>query len=106
MKDPCSVLWDVTWNNLGTMELIPGKRDTHSGGPSRLVLYLRNVAVEAHRIDSKELVRIVKCNPETNQATQIYAAIQQAVSTYGPERGDQVFTITIYYHYKFWCLLA
>lgn len=89
MKDPCSVLWDVTWNNLGTMELIPGKRDTHSGGPSRLVLYLRNVAVEAHRIDSKELVRIVKCNPETNQATQIYAAIQQAVSTYGPERGDQ-----------------
>eukprot|EP00250_Pteridium_aquilinum_P021886 c25256_g1_i1 orf=924-13886(-) len=88
MKDPCSVLWDVTWNFLGSMELIPGKHDTHK--PSRLVLHLRIGAVDAHRNDSKELVRIVKCTPETDQASQISAAIQQAMSIYGPGRQGSV----------------
>ncbi|KAI5061209.1 hypothetical protein GOP47_0023714 [Adiantum capillus-veneris] len=86
MKDPCSVLWDVTWSNLGAVELSHGKHNMQNGRPSRLILHLRNGAVEAHRMDLKELVRVIKCDPETDQASLIYSAIQQALSLYGPEK--------------------
>lgn len=85
-KDPCSVLWDVTWKDIRSMELIPGKHDPQNERPSRLVLHLQDGPVDDHRIDSKDLVRIVKCNPGTNQAAQIRAAIQQAMSTNAPDQ--------------------
>ncbi|MCO5593423.1 hypothetical protein L7F22_047437 [Adiantum nelumboides] len=86
MKDPCSVLWDVTWSNLGAMELSHGKHELQNGCPSRLILHLRSGAVDAHRMDSKELTRVVKCDAETDQASLIYSAMQQALSSYGPEQ--------------------
>ncbi|KAH7429913.1 hypothetical protein KP509_09G071300 [Ceratopteris richardii] len=86
MKDPCSVLWDVTWENLGTIELARGKQDSLSQPASRLILHLRTAAPEAHRTDMKDSVHVIKCDSKSNQAVIIYSAIQQALSRYGPDR--------------------
>ncbi|KAK4265962.1 hypothetical protein QN277_026944 [Acacia crassicarpa] len=78
-KDPCSILWDVLWDDLGTMELTNGKKDSPEAPPSRVILYLN------HRsLDSKENVRIIKCNSESKQAFEVYLAIEHAMNTYGP----------------------
>ncbi|KAI8561923.1 hypothetical protein RHMOL_Rhmol04G0379800 [Rhododendron molle] len=77
-RDPCSVLWDVLWDDLVTMELTHGKNDQQNAPPSRLVLYLQSRSTE-----SKELIRVIKCYRESNQAFQVYSSIEQAMSTNG-----------------------
>ncbi|KAI3834068.1 hypothetical protein MKX03_035864 [Papaver bracteatum] len=78
-RDPCSVLWDVLWDDLMTMELTHGKKDHQRGPPSRLVLYLQTRSTE-----SREQTRIIKCIRESQQAVEIYSSIEQAMSIYGP----------------------
>lgn len=80
-RDPCSVLWDVLWDDLVTMELTHGKKDQQNAPPSRLVLYLQTRSTE-----SRELLRVIKCYRESNQAFQVYSSIEQAMSTYGPSQ--------------------
>ncbi|XP_071939359.1 uncharacterized protein [Coffea arabica] len=80
-RDPCSVSWDVAWNDLVTMELTHGKKDHASAPPSRLVVYLQSRSLEA-----KDQVRVIKCNHDTNQAMEVYTSIEQARSTYGPSQ--------------------
>lgn len=77
-RDPCSVLWDVLWDDLVTMELTHGKKDNLKDLPSRLVLYLHIKSTEM-----KEQVRIIKCSRETRQALEVYSSIEQARNTYG-----------------------
>ncbi|WVZ12338.1 hypothetical protein V8G54_016868 [Vigna mungo] len=78
-RDPCSILWDILWDDLGTMELTHGKKDNPKGPPSRLILYLQSRA-----LDTKENHRVIKCIPETRQALQAYSSIEHALNTYGP----------------------
>ncbi|XP_061360270.1 uncharacterized protein LOC133304277 isoform X2 [Gastrolobium bilobum] len=78
-RDPCSILWDILWDNLGTMELTHGKKDNPKAPPSRLILYL-----QSRSLDMKENVRIIKCSPESHQALQVYSSIAHALNTYGP----------------------
>ncbi|XP_074383059.1 uncharacterized protein LOC141724723 isoform X2 [Apium graveolens] len=80
-RDPCSVLWDVLWDDLMTMELTHGKKDRPDSIPSRIILYLRG-----RSFDSKDQVRIIKCNRESNQAFEVYTSIEQAMNTYGPNQ--------------------
>ncbi|KNA18184.1 hypothetical protein SOVF_073130 [Spinacia oleracea] len=80
-KDPCSILWDVLWDDLVTMELTHGKKDQPNAPPSRVILYLQSKSLE-----TKDQVRIVKCNRDSNQSFKVYAAIEQAMSTYGPNQ--------------------
>ncbi|KAL5782083.1 hypothetical protein ACOSP7_007112 [Xanthoceras sorbifolium] len=77
-KDPCSVLWDVRWDDLVTMELTHGKKDHQKAPPSRLVLYLHLRSTEA-----KEQARVIKCSRETHQALEVYSSIERARNTYG-----------------------
>ncbi|KAK7264763.1 hypothetical protein RJT34_32373 [Clitoria ternatea] len=78
-RDPCSILWDILWDDLGTMELTHGKKDNPKAPPSRLILYL-----QSRSLDVKENVRIVKCSPGSRQALQVYSSIDHALNTYGP----------------------
>ncbi|KAK8661863.1 hypothetical protein V6N13_091452 [Hibiscus sabdariffa] len=78
MRDPCSVLWDVLWDDLATMELTQGKKDHLKAPPSRLILYLKTKS-----IDSKEQARVIKCTQDTNQALEVYNSIELAMNTYG-----------------------
>ncbi|KAE9602547.1 putative vacuolar protein sorting-associated protein [Lupinus albus] len=78
-RDPCSILWDIMWDDLGTMELTHRKKDNPKGLPSQLILYL-----QSRSMDMKENVRIVKCTPESHQALEVYSSIEHALSTYGP----------------------
>ncbi|RDX70976.1 hypothetical protein CR513_49720, partial [Mucuna pruriens] len=78
-RDPCSILWDILWDNLSTMELTHGKKDNPKGPPSRLILYL-----QCRSLDTKENQRIIKCIHETRQALQLYSSIEHAFNTYGP----------------------
>lgn len=78
-RDPCSVLWDVVWDDLVTMELIHGKKDHPIAPPSRVILYLHSKS-----LDTKDQHRIIKCNRDSNQAFEVYSSIEQARSTYGP----------------------
>ncbi|KAJ8437020.1 hypothetical protein Cgig2_010365 [Carnegiea gigantea] len=80
-KDPCSILWDVLWDDLVTMELTHGKKEQPKAPPSCVILYLRSKTIEP-----KDQVRKVKCNHESNQAFQVYTAIEQAMNTYGPNQ--------------------
>ncbi|KAE9455056.1 hypothetical protein C3L33_13039, partial [Rhododendron williamsianum] len=80
-RDPCSVSWDVLWDDLVTMELTHGKNDQQNAPPSRLVLYLQSRSTE-----SKELIRVIKCYRESNQAFEVYSSIEQAMSTNGPSQ--------------------
>ncbi|XP_051130647.1 uncharacterized protein LOC127251100 isoform X2 [Andrographis paniculata] len=80
-RDPCSVLWDVVWDDLVTMELIHGKRDHPSAPPSRVILYLHS----GKSLDAKDQNhRIIKCSHDSSQAFDVYTSIEQARSTYGP----------------------
>ncbi|KAL6576075.1 hypothetical protein OROHE_000546 [Orobanche hederae] len=83
-RDPCSVLWDVAWDDLATMELIHGKKDNHNAPPSRVILYLHSKL-----LDGKEQIRIIKCHRDSNQAFEVYSSIEQARSTYGPAHSMQ-----------------
>ncbi|KAK6930330.1 Vacuolar protein sorting-associated protein 13, DH-like domain [Dillenia turbinata] len=78
-RDPCTVSWDVLWDDLVTMELTICKKDPPNAPPSRLVLYLRT-----RSNDPKEQVRIIKCSHDSHQALEVYSAIEQAMNTYGP----------------------
>ncbi|KEH32375.1 calcium-dependent lipid-binding-like protein [Medicago truncatula] len=78
-KDPCSIAWDIMWDDLAAMEQTHGKKDNPKSPPSRLILYLKS-----RSFDVKENVRIVKCNPESHQALQVYSSIDHALSIYGP----------------------
>ncbi|GAB2300237.1 hypothetical protein Dimus_034275 [Dionaea muscipula] len=80
-KDPCSVLWDVVWDDLITMELTHGKKDQPNAPPSRVIIYLQTKSTE-----QKDQVRVIKCIRESHQAIDVYTAIQQAVDTYGPNQ--------------------
>ncbi|XP_031479692.1 uncharacterized protein LOC116250249 isoform X3 [Nymphaea colorata] len=77
-RDPCSVLWDVSWSDLHTMELTYGRKDDPKSPPSLLVLYLHRTA------GSKENIRVIECLHESHQALEIYASIEQAMNTFGP----------------------
>ncbi|KAK8681962.1 hypothetical protein V6N13_054359 [Hibiscus sabdariffa] len=78
MKDPCSVLWDVLWDDLETMDLTRGKKDLQKAPPSQLLLHLKTRST-----DSKEHVRIIKCNRGTHQTLEVYSSIERAMITYG-----------------------
>lgn len=92
-RDPCSVLWDVLWNDLMTMELTHGKKDHPQAPPSRLIIYLKTRATEL-----KEQVRVIKCNPETNQAFEVYVSIEQAANTYGSNLSKVGFQCHMLFH--------
>ncbi|KAG8370579.1 hypothetical protein BUALT_Bualt14G0131800 [Buddleja alternifolia] len=77
-RDPCSVLWDVVWDDLVTMELIHGKKDNSSSPPSRVILYLHS-----RSLDAKDQNRIIKCKCDSSQAFEVYSSIEQARATYG-----------------------
>ncbi|KAK7291737.1 hypothetical protein RIF29_07114 [Crotalaria pallida] len=77
-RDPCSILWDLMWDDLGTMELTHGKNDNPKGPPSRLILYL-----QSRSLDAKENVRIIKCTSESHQALEVYSSIEHALHSYG-----------------------
>ena len=94
LKEPCTVTWDVMWDDLKTMELFHAKEESRQMPPSRLVI--RVYTNESRRFDTKETNFVVKCHPGTKQAVEIRNAIQQAVNTYGPGRASnstQVLTI-------------
>ncbi|XP_077211040.1 calcium-dependent lipid-binding family protein isoform X2 [Tasmannia lanceolata] len=78
-RDPCSVLWDVLWSDLVTMELTHRKKDHPRSSPSQLILYL-----QSRSTDSKENIRVIKCSRESQQAVEIYSSIEQARNAYGP----------------------
>ncbi|KAF5202036.1 Vacuolar protein sorting-associated protein 13c [Thalictrum thalictroides] len=78
-RDPCSILWDVLWDDFVTMELRHGKKDTPNTPPSQLVLYL-----QMRSTDTKEHTRTIKCNRNSQQAFEIYCSIDQAMNIYGP----------------------
>ncbi|KAL2613699.1 hypothetical protein R1flu_025391 [Riccia fluitans] len=88
LKDPCTVTWDVTWDDFMTMELAHGKEEPLSLPPSRLIIHLRNWSQDTRLFDSKEIARIVKCHPGTKQAVEIRLAIQKAYDAYGPNRAS------------------
>ncbi|XP_042516642.1 uncharacterized protein LOC122090931 isoform X2 [Macadamia integrifolia] len=78
-RDPCSVLWDVLWDDLMTVEITYGKKDHPSSPPSQLILYLQTRSMEL-----KDHTRIIECSRGTQQALEIYSSIDQAMNTYGP----------------------
>lgn len=80
-RDPCSVLWDVLWDDLVIMELTHGKKDGPDAPPSRLILYLK-----ARSPDYREQIRKIKCSRDTHQAQEVYSAIELAMNTYGPAK--------------------
>ncbi|CAL1397515.1 unnamed protein product [Linum trigynum] len=77
-RDPCSVVWDVLWSELVTMELSHGKKDQQKSPPSKLLIYLRSRPTE-----SREQFRKIKCSRETDQALEVYCSIERAMNTYG-----------------------
>ena len=77
LKDPSSVLWDVTWKDINRIERASGKNDI--GRPSRLNLHLYE------KVDSKETFRVVKCDPSTDQADEVFTKIQQVMAMYAPD---------------------
>ncbi|KAE8733152.1 hypothetical protein F3Y22_tig00001478pilonHSYRG00150 [Hibiscus syriacus] len=85
MRDPCSVLWDVPWDDLATMELTQGKKDHFKAPPSQLILYLKTGPT-----DAKEQVRIIKCTRDTDQALQVYSSIERAMITYGQNSSKEL----------------
>ncbi|XP_010266663.1 PREDICTED: uncharacterized protein LOC104604129 isoform X2 [Nelumbo nucifera] len=84
-RDPCSVLWDVLWNDLMRIEMAHRKKDNQRSPPSKLILYLKTKSS-----DSKEQTRVIKCNRETQQALEIRSAIEQAMNTYGPNHSMEM----------------
>ncbi|GAV71650.1 DUF946 domain-containing protein/DUF1162 domain-containing protein/Chorein_N domain-containing protein [Cephalotus follicularis] len=84
-RDPCSILWDVMWDDLAIMELTHGKKDHPKSPPTRLIIYLQSKSAEM-----KEQVRVVKCSQDTPQALEIYSSIERAKSTYGPNLSKEI----------------
>ncbi|ONI27903.1 hypothetical protein PRUPE_1G110200 [Prunus persica] len=80
-RDPCSVLWDVLWDDLVIMEKSYGKKDHPKAPPSRVILYLQEKSTEA-----REQVRVIKCIPDTPQALEVYSSIERAMNTYGSNK--------------------
>uniref|UniRef100_A0A453NY09 Uncharacterized protein n=1 Tax=Aegilops tauschii subsp. strangulata TaxID=200361 RepID=A0A453NY09_AEGTS len=78
-KDLCSVIWDVLWDDLVTLETTHGKKDAPGSLPSKLILYLK-----AKPANSREAVHLIKCNRGSDQATIIYSSIDKVYRTYGP----------------------
>ena len=62
-----------------TMELTHGKKDLPDSLPSRVILYLKS-----RSLDTKDQVRIIKCNRDSNQVFKVYASVEKARNTYGP----------------------
>lgn len=96
LKEPCTVTWDVMWDDLKTMELFHAKDDSRQMPPSRLVI--RVYVNKSQMFDNKETNFVVKCHPGTKQAMEVRNAIQQALNTYGPGRASnstQVLTTII-----------
>lgn len=85
-KDPCSIVWEILWDDFCTMELMHGKKDNPKSPPSQLILYL-----QSRSLDVKENVRAVKCYPESHQALQVYSSIDHALSIYGPNASKVCF---------------
>ncbi|TQE02763.1 hypothetical protein C1H46_011592 [Malus baccata] len=83
-RDPCSVLWDVLWDDLVIMEKSYGKKDHPKSPPSRVILYLQD------KSEMKEHVRIIKCLRDTPQALDVYSSIERAMNTYGPNKPKQM----------------
>lgn len=65
-----------------TMELTHGKKDHPIAPPSRVLLYLHSKSAA----DMKDQHRIIKCTRDSNQAFEVYSAIELARSTYVPDR--------------------
>lgn len=86
MKEPCTIVWDVTWNDLMTLEVTHGPEEPSHLPPSRLIIHLRDWSQDSRLFDSKEIARVVKCHPGTKQAAEIQGAIQHAYNLYGPDR--------------------
>ncbi|KAG0568137.1 hypothetical protein KC19_7G189300 [Ceratodon purpureus] len=86
LKEPCTVTWDVMWDDLKAMELFYAKDDSRQMPPFRLVI--RVYANESRMFDNKETNFVVKCHPGTKQAGEIRNAVQQALNTYGPGRSS------------------
>lgn len=103
-KDPCSVLWDVLWGDLVTMEFSHGKKDHPKSPPSRLILYL-----QARPSEVKEHVYVVKCSRGTDQALRVYSSIERAMNTYGQNQSKVCFVLEpylimpIFIHKFHWC---
>ena len=93
MRDPCSVLWDVLWDDLATMELTQGKKDQQKAPPSRLILYQKTRST-----DTKEQVHVVKCCRDTHQALEVYSSIERAMITYGQNLSMVSFQMIFLFH--------
>lgn len=87
-RDPCSVTWDVLWDDLMTMELTLGKKEHPSAPPSRVILYLQSRSQEA-----KDQFRIIKCNRDSSQAMEIYSSIEKARTIYGRNQSKVKFVV-------------
>ncbi|CAI0626413.1 unnamed protein product [Linum tenue] len=70
--DPCSVLWDVLWSDLMTMELNHGKKDQQKSPPSKLLIYLQSRSTEL-----REQFRQIKCSRETDQALEVTVQLKE-----------------------------
>ncbi|XP_065863891.1 uncharacterized protein [Euphorbia lathyris] len=77
-RDPCSVLWDVLWDDLITMELTHGKKDHPKAPYSRLIIYLKSKPS-----DAKEQARVIKCKRDTDQALEVFSSIDRSLNTFG-----------------------
>lgn len=92
LKEPCTVTWDVLWDDLGTMDLAHAKDESRQLPPSRLII--RSLLNDSRLFDTslpnsrKEILHVVKCHPGTKQAVEIRNAIQQAYNMYGPGRAS------------------
>ncbi|KAF6156508.1 hypothetical protein GIB67_011309 [Kingdonia uniflora] len=84
-RDPCSVLWEVLWADLLTMEVTHTNKDHPKEPPSLLIFYL-----QTRSPDSKEQTRIIKCDRESEQALEIYSSVEQAMNTYGPNHSKEM----------------
>uniref|UniRef100_A0A1D1XLD7 Vacuolar protein sorting-associated protein 13C n=2 Tax=Anthurium amnicola TaxID=1678845 RepID=A0A1D1XLD7_9ARAE len=82
-RDACSVLWDVLWDDLVTMELAHGKNEQPKS--PLLILYLK-----IRSFESKESTRVIECCRGSQQAIEVYSSIEKAMSTYGPKHSKDM----------------
>ncbi|XP_059076567.1 uncharacterized protein LOC131042467 isoform X2 [Cryptomeria japonica] len=85
-REPCTIVWDVVWDDLVSVELRNGKKDPPGYQPSRVILNLRHSSQDSRIFESKETMRVIKCHRESRQAEEIHNAIQQARNTYRSNR--------------------
>ncbi|XP_024403056.1 uncharacterized protein [Physcomitrium patens] len=81
LTDPCTVQWEIQWNNLLAME---AANDQNQAEPTQVFLYPRN--------STKQFAYVVSCkhpcNSDTPQATQICRAVQQQWRAFCPTPED------------------